>query len=129
MSAILFDLDGVLYEGDRAIDGAAGSVNWFTQNNIPHLFLTNTTSKSRAELVKKLADLGIDSKQEDFLTPPVAARQWLKNNSLNRIALFVPDTTKEEFSDFTLITDENSDVDAVVIGDLVFTKNRPPASG
>ena len=118
MSAILFDLDGVLYEGDRAIDGAAGSVNWFTQNNIPHLFLTNTTSKSRAELVKKLADLGIDSKQEDFLTPPVAARQWLKNNSLNRIALFVPDTTKEEFSDFTLITDENIDVDAVVIGDL-----------
>ena len=69
MSAILFDLDGVLYEGDRAIDGAAEAVNWFYRNNIPHLFLTNTTSKSRAELVKKLADLKIRSNKEIFLTP------------------------------------------------------------
>ena len=53
MSAILFDLDGVLYEGDRAIEGAAEAVNWFEKNDIPHLFLTNTTSKSRSELVCK----------------------------------------------------------------------------
>jgi len=118
MSAILFDLDGVLYEGDRPIGGAADAVNWFNNNSIPHLFLTNTTSKSRAELVTKLADLGITSKPEDFLTPPVAAKQWLQTNKLNRIALYVPETTKEEFSDFELITDENSNVDAVVIGDL-----------
>lgn len=118
MSAILFDLDGVLYEGDRPIEGAADTVNWFNKNNIPHLFLTNTTSKSRAELVNKLADLGITSKEADFLTPPVAARQWLQSNDLNTIALYVPETTKEEFSDFDLITDEDSDVDAVVIGDL-----------
>ena len=118
MSAILFDLDGVLYEGDRPIDGAADTVNWFNQNNIPHLFLTNTTSKSRSELVSKLADLGITSDKEDFLTPPVAAKQWLQTNSLNRIALYVPETTKEEFSDFDLVIDEDSDIDAVVIGDL-----------
>lgn len=118
MSAILFDLDGVLYEGDRPIKGAADTVSWFNKNNIPHLFLTNTTSKSRAELVKKLADLGIRSKTEDFLTPPVAARQWLQTNGLNRIALYVPETTRVEFSDFDLTSDEASDVDAVVIGDL-----------
>lgn len=118
MSAILFDLDGVLYEGDRPIEGAANTVNWFYQNNIPHLFLTNTTSKSRSELVSKLADLGITSNKKDFLTPPVAAKQWLQTNGLNRIALYVPETTKEEFSDFDLITDGDSDIDAVVIGDL-----------
>jgi phospholysine phosphohistidine inorganic pyrophosphate phosphatase len=118
MSAILFDLDGVLYEGDRPIEGAADTVNWFTKNSIPHLFLTNTTSKSRSELVRKLADFGITSNKEDFLTPPVAARQWLQTNGLNRIALYVPETTKEEFSDFDLMTDKDSDVDAVVIGDL-----------
>jgi len=118
MSAILFDLDGVLYEGNNPIDGAADAVNWFYQNNIPHLFLTNTTSKSRLELVNKLADFGINSKIEDFLTPPVAARQWLQANNLNNISLFVPETTKEEFSDFNLTTDENNNVEAVVIGDL-----------
>jgi phospholysine phosphohistidine inorganic pyrophosphate phosphatase len=118
MSAILFDLDGVLYEGDRPIEGAADTVNWFNKNNIPHLFLTNTTSKSRADLVKKLADLGITSKEKDFLTPPVAARQWLQTRGLNKIALYVPETTREEFSGFDLIADEDSDVDAVLIGDL-----------
>lgn len=118
MSAILFDLDGVLYQGNQAIAGAADAVNWFYSNNIPHLFVTNTTSKPRAELVKKLSDFGIKSNQEDFLTPPVAANQWLQTNKLNTIALYVPDCTKEEFSGLTLVTDENKKVDAVVIGDL-----------
>lgn len=118
MSAMLFDLDGVLYEGNRSINGAADTVKWFDQNNIPHLFLTNTTSISRSELVTKLASFGIKSNKENFLTPPVAARQWLQENKVNRIALFVPETTKEEFSDFNLITDEHEKVDAVVIGDL-----------
>ena len=122
MSAILFDLDGVLYESDKAIDGAAETVNWFNKNNIPHLFLTNTTSKSRLELVHKLAGLGIKSKKENFLTPPVAARQWLQTNRLKHIAVFVPETTKEEFSAFNLITDYQGNIehciDAVVIGDL-----------
>ncbi len=118
MSAILFDLDGVLYQGNKAIEGAADAVNWFYSNNIPHLFLTNTTSKPRAELVNKLSEFGIQSNQEDFLTPPVAAKQWLQKKHLNTIALYVPDCTKEEFSGFTLVTEENRKVDAVVIGDL-----------
>ena len=118
MSAILFDLDGVLYEGDRRIDGAAETIDWFNKNSIQHLFLTNTTSRSRAELVQKLSAFGIETSIENYLTPPVAAKQWLQSNALNRIALFVPESTSEEFSDFELVTDENSDVDAVVIGDL-----------
>jgi HAD superfamily hydrolase (TIGR01458 family) len=122
MAAILFDLDGVLYEVEKPVDGAADTVNWFNKNNIPHLFLTNTTSKSRAELVTKLARFGIKSKIKDFLTPPVAAKQWLHSNNLKNIALFVPEATKEEFSDFNLITEHKNTtttyVDAVVIGDL-----------
>ena len=118
MSAILFDLDGVLYEGDRPIDGAAETIDWFNKNHIRHLFLTNTTSKSRSELVEKLSAFGIETRIKDFLTPPVAAREWLQANTLNRIALFVPESTSEEFSDFELVADENSHVDAVVIGDL-----------
>jgi len=118
MSAILFDLDGVLYEGEQVIDGAADTVNWFTKNHIPHLFLTNTTSKSRAELVKKLAGFGIESRVDSFLTPPVAATQWLKQNHLNDIALIVPETTREEFSGFHFVNDEKKNVDAIIVGDL-----------
>lgn len=118
MPAILFDLDGVLYESDKPIDGAADTINWFNKNNIPHLFLTNTSSISRLALVTKLAGFGIRSKPEDFLTPPVAARQWLQSNSLKNIALFVPETTREEFSSFNLVSCEANNVEAVVVGDL-----------
>ncbi len=118
MSAILFDLDGVLYESDRAINGAADTVNWFIKNHIPHLFLTNTTSKSRVELKIKLADFGIATNTESFLTPPVAAKQWLQKNDINNIALFVPETTKEEFPGFNLVSDAENNVGAVVVGDL-----------
>ena len=122
MSAILFDLDGGLYEGEKPIDGAADAIDWFNKNHIPHLFLTNTTSKSRAELVAKLAGFGINSKADDFLTPPVAACQWLQLNGLKNILAFVPCSTKEEFSAFNVIDDnvENHDIkiDAVIVGDL-----------
>lgn len=118
MSAILFDLDGVLYEGDKAISGAAEAVNWFIENRVPHLFLTNTTSRSRLALIDKLAGYGITSKVNDFLTPPVAARQWLLTNQLKNIAVYVPAETKQEFSEFNCIDSEKEKVDAVVIGDL-----------
>ncbi len=118
MPAILFDLDGVLYESDAPINGAADTINWFNKNNIPHLFLTNTSSISRLDLVKKLAGFSIESKIENFLTPPVAAKQWLQTNDISNIALFVPEATKDDFSDFNFITDENNKVGAVIIGDL-----------
>lgn len=118
MSAILFDLDGVLYVGDKAIDGAADTVDWFIQRDIPHLFLTNTTSKSRAALVEKLASFGIQSTIDNLLTPPVAARQWLQSNKLGNIALFVAENTIEEFSEFNVVSGSGAPVEAVVIGDL-----------
>ncbi len=122
MSAILFDLDGVLYESEQAIPGAADAVNWVIKKDIPHLFLTNTTSKSRNALVEKLSDLGIQSYKENFLTPPVAAQQYLQKNNISNIALFAPEITAEEFSGFKIVANQNTtsneNIEAVVIGDL-----------
>jgi len=118
MSAILFDLDGVLYEGNHAIAGAAETINWFNAHSIPHLFLTNTSSKPRAVLVEKLAAFEIKTSTDQFLTPPVATAQWLKLNSDGPVALFIPEATKSEFMDFEISTNSTETVSAVVIGDL-----------
>src|SRR5262249_42897378 len=56
---ILFDMDGVLYDDDRLIDGAIETVEWLRARGIPHLFLTNTSSKPRAALAEKLCAFGI----------------------------------------------------------------------
>ena len=118
MQAILFDLDGVLYEGSQVIDGAVETVRWFQKKGIPHLFLTNTSSRPRSALVEKLAGFGIDAREQDFLTPPAAATEWLKHHVKNAIALFVAEATKAEFSQFNISDDPDDDIDAVVIGDL-----------
>ena len=76
---ILFDMDGVLYDADRPIAGAAETVGWVKSQGIPHLFVTNTTSRSRADLVHKLAGFAIDAAEPDILPcgqETHAARRW-----------------------------------------------------
>jgi HAD superfamily hydrolase (TIGR01458 family) len=119
VKAILFDLDGVLYTGDNAIEGAASVITWCLDMTIPHLFLTNTTSRPRSALVDKLARFHIKSAPDDFLTPAVAARQWLHSNINGKIALFIPDATRDEFAEFEQCEhDAEEDAEAVIIGDL-----------
>ncbi len=119
MKAILFDLDGVLYTGESAIAGAADVIRWCLDKGIPHLFLTNTTSRPRSALVDKLAGFDITSRPDDFITPPVAAIQWLRDHIDGKIALFVPDATRDEFAGFEQCDDDaEAGAQAVVIGDL-----------
>lgn len=119
MRAILFDLDGVLYTGDNAIKGAAATISWCLDQAIPHLFLTNTTSRPRSALVDKLARFDIKSCPDDFLTPPVAATQWLSRHIDGAIALFIPDATRDEFKAFEQCGQSaESGAAAVVIGDM-----------
>ena len=119
MKAILFDLDGVLYTGENVIEGAAGVISWCIDAAIPHLFLTNTTSRPRTALVDKLTGFGIVTNPDDFLTPAVAAMQWLSNNITGNIALFIPDATRDEFAGFQQCDDNSEhDAQAVIVGDL-----------
>jgi len=118
MQAILFDMDGVLYEGGKLIKGADNVIAWCRDQGIPHLFLTNTTSRPRSALIEKLHALGIAAKIEEILTPPVAAMNWLRHHCSKPVALFVPDATRKEFIDITAAGENDKEIGAVVLGDL-----------
>ncbi|MBT2970913.1 MAG: haloacid dehalogenase [gamma proteobacterium symbiont of Ctena orbiculata] len=119
MRGILFDLDGVFYVGERAIPGAAETLDWVRQQQIPHCFLTNTSSKPRDALVAKLARLGLAADADHILTPPVAASSWIAQNLNGSVVLFVPDDTEAEFARLTLADRQTQEpVAAVVVGDL-----------
>jgi phospholysine phosphohistidine inorganic pyrophosphate phosphatase len=119
MQAILFDLDGVLYQGDRAIDGAVETLRWCEQKSIPHLFVTNTSSKPRRALVERLARLGLRVRAEDILAPPVAARDYLAARNAEPVALFVREATREDFRGLSLLGDDSeAGARSVVIGDI-----------
>lgn len=116
---MLIDLDGVLYVGDEAVPGAAEAVAWLAAEQIPHRYLTNTTSRPRSAIVAKLRRLGIEAAEADVLTPAVAASDWLREHGITTPALFVPEATAAEFAGFDAPTpDAEEGAGAVVIGDL-----------
>jgi len=119
MKGILFDLDGVLYVGAAAVPGAAQALDWVRDRGIPHLFVTNTSSRPRQAIVEKLAGLGIRVETDQLLTPAVAAARWLRERPSGPLALFVPAATEAEFAEFRrLPADAQTGAVAVVVGDL-----------
>lgn len=117
--AILFDLDGVLYVGEDAVPGAVEAVRWARERGIPHLFVTNTTSKPRVAIVEKLRGLGLEISIDELLTPPVAAADWLRAAGREPVALFVPDATQPELGALRRVGDDAEEgAAAVVVGDL-----------
>ena len=114
---VLFDLDGVLYNGEDPIEGAVEAVTALRARGVPSLFVTNTTSRPREALCAKLRRFGVRAEAEEILTPPVAAAAWIRSKGPGRAALFVPEATKQEFAG--LEADPASDeLRYVVIGDL-----------
>jgi len=119
MEGLLIDLDGVVYIEDEAVPGAADALERLRREGVPHLFVTNTSSRPRAALVDKLARLGIPVRPEQILTPPVVASRWLSKHAPGPAALFVPDATRTEFRDTALLPkDAESGAASVVIGHL-----------
>ncbi len=118
-NSLLIDLDGVIYQGDRLVDGALDSLDWLKRNQIPHLYVTNTTSRSRAALLEKFVELGFEAQLDELMTPIVAANQWLDTRRMHKIAAFVSPSAIGDFSGVEIISAEcDQAVDAIVIGDL-----------
>ncbi len=77
------DMDGVIYHGDRLVEGAKEFVDWLKNQNKSFLFLTNSSAKSSKELKQKLARMGIDVGIEDFITSAHATASFLASQNPN----------------------------------------------
>lgn len=117
--ALLFDMDGVLYNAEEPIAGAADTLKWVQDRGIPHLFVTNTTSRGRGVLVEKLARFGIDTTADQIVTPCLTAADWIRSQKPGKVALFVRPAARADFNGLLSIP-EGAETGAsyVIIGDL-----------
>jgi HAD superfamily hydrolase (TIGR01458 family) len=115
-AAILIDLDGVVYEGERLVDGACEALERLEALGVARLFVTNTTSRPRDAIVEKLAALGVGVDAREILTPPIAAAEWLAGRVEGPVALFVPPATEAEFEGVVRAA-PGARAAAVVVGD------------
>jgi len=82
------DMDGVIYHGDRLVEGSKEFVDWLKNQNKSFVFLTNSSAKSPKELKQKLARLGIDVDAEHFITSAQATASFLASQNPN-VGVFV----------------------------------------
>ena len=56
---LLIDMDGVVYGGDIMIPGADVFIGKLLRDQVPFMFMTNNSQRTRLEAVRKLDKLGI----------------------------------------------------------------------
>lgn len=73
----LIDLDGVVYIGDHAVDGAIDALAAARSVGQRHVFVTNNASRTPAEVAAHLSDLGVPAGSQDILTSSQAGAALL----------------------------------------------------
>jgi HAD superfamily hydrolase (TIGR01458 family) len=111
MDALLLDLSGVLFESDSPVAGAREAVQRAQDSGLELRFVTNTSQKSRADLLRHLHRLGFCLDEAQLFTAVDAARQWLESRKLQPYCV-VHDNIAEEFAAF-----DQNDANAVLIAD------------
>lgn len=74
----LFDMDGTIYQENRLFDGVPRLLDKIVKRGGRYVFITNNSSKSVKDYVKKLAGMGISVGTENFFTSGQAAIMLLK---------------------------------------------------
>jgi len=73
----LIDLDGVVYRGNELLPGAKEFTHWLETNQKKYLFLTNNSFATGAQILAKLAKLGITTDNAHLLSAGQAAVQHI----------------------------------------------------
>jgi HAD superfamily hydrolase (TIGR01458 family) len=76
---VLLDIDGVLTVSWEPLAGAVETVRWLTTERVPFRLVTNTSSKTRREIVTLLARTGMDLNEDQILTAVTSAASYLTN--------------------------------------------------
>jgi HAD superfamily hydrolase (TIGR01450 family) len=87
---LIVDLDGVVWVGGEAIEGAVGAVAALRARGTRLVFLTNDPSSSREQQAARLAAIGIPATADDVMTSAAATARFLAGLSdLRRRTAFV----------------------------------------
>lgn len=115
IKGILFDLDGVLYIGPRAIEGAVEAVEKIRASGIACRFVTNTSTLSLASLQHKINALGFSIPAQEIISAPQATLLYLRRQHVPVCRLLLADDVKQDFKEFQL---SDTQANYIVIGDI-----------
>lgn len=123
----LFDMDGTLYLGNNLFSFTKELLATIKENDGKYMFMTNNSSKSVVDYIKKLDNLGIKADYDEFITSSQATSFYLKSNYPNeKIYVCGTESLKKELaSEGFDLTDDIEETTMIVMGndtELTFKK-------
>ncbi len=115
IKGILFDLDGVLYVGNQVIEGAGDTLAWLQERHIPFRFITNTSTRTTADVARKLRGMGFAIDASHIFSAVSATRDFLGQQGSPSVHLLIRESARAEFDEFPQDSDKP---DFVVVGDI-----------
>ncbi|MBQ3114612.1 MAG: HAD family hydrolase [Clostridia bacterium] len=111
------DMDGVIYHGNKILDGVREFVNWMITNNKKFVFLTNSPEKTPHELSMKLERMGLVVAASHFYTSAMATAEFLHSQNPGCTAYVIGEAalTKALYDKSIYMNDVNPDY--VVVGE------------
>lgn len=122
----VLDMDGTLYKGARLFAQTVPFLEGLRGLGISYTFLTNNTSRSKADYVEKLRELGIEAHESEIYTPAESTITYLRNNlpRAKTLAILGTPSLEHEFADAGFAVNWDTP-DAVVVGfDTALTYER-----
>ena len=116
-AGFISDMDGVIYHGNRILDGVADFINWMIDNDKKFVFLTNSSEKTPHELSMKLQRMGLTVPAGNFYTSAMATAEFLHAQKPDCTAYVIGEAalTKALYDQKIYMNDVNPDY--VVVGE------------
>ncbi len=102
----IFDLDGTLYmmNADNVavpLPGALALIAELRQRNIPHCFVSNTTSKTIKQIHAEMCGMGFHVDPSALILPSLVAGDYIRQHNFTLIDIVNCPALHSEFSEFT----------------------------
>lgn len=95
-----FDLDGTIYLGNKLFDGVLELINLLRKDKSKRFFfLSNNSSKSTSDYLKKLTKLGLDITFDNIILSQHPTLDYLKKEGYRDVFLLGNHSLKEEFKE------------------------------
>ncbi len=117
MFGYLIDMDGVIYHGNQLIPGADRFIQELLAANVPFMFLTNNSQRTRRDVVTKLERMGISVSEEHVFTCAIATARFLARQKPGGTAYVIGEgglLTALHSNGFSIV---DRDPDYVVVGE------------
>lgn len=88
---VLLDIDGVLVTSWQPIPGADQTVRLLAAAEIPCAYLTNTTSRTRAQIASALTEAGMEVRPDEVITAAALTADYLRTHYPGARCLLVND--------------------------------------